>query len=244
MSSSTASFKPLRAGLPVLALLAGGFLLRSMEQRLPQSAVWRGEQMVALTGRGGLTSVLGGLRAAVAGGYWLRANLAWERREPAAMEMLIGLTVAADERPLYFWLNGARMLAYDVPAWQPRDTPPEMARHLGGEQAQRALRLLERGLSWHGADAGLYVEMANIHLRRLHDLESAARCYRLAAEQSGAPYYAARIHAELLRELGRPQEALTWLKQILPGLPAEDPAARREVVMQRIKELESTAVAK
>lgn len=244
MSSSTASFNPLRAGLPVLALLAGGFLLRSMEPRLPQSAAWRGEQMVALAGRGGLTSALGGLRAAVAGGYWLRANLAWERRESAALEMLIELTVAADERPLYFWLNGARMLAYDVPAWQPRDTSPVMARHLGGEQAQRALRLLERGLSWHGADAELYIEMANIHLRRLHDLESAARCYRLAAEQSGAPYYAARIHAELLRELGRPQEALAWLKQILPGLPAEDPVARREVVMQRIKELESAAVAK
>jgi hypothetical protein len=238
MSSSTASFKPLRAGLPVLAVLASGLLLRSMEQRLPQSAVWRGEQMVALTGGGGLTSVLGGLRAAVAGGYWLRANLAWERRESAALEMLIGLTVAADQRPLYFWLNGARMLAYDVPAWQPRDTPPVKARHLGGEQAQRALRLLEHGLSWHGADAELHIEMANIHLRRLHDLESAARCYRLAAEQSGAPYYAARIHAELLRELGRPEEALLWLRRLLPSLPGDDPAARRDVVQARIQALE------
>ena len=234
----------MRLGLPVVALLATGFLLRSVEQRLAQPAGWRGEQLVALAGRGGLMSVLGGLRTAAAGGYWLRANVAWERRESAAMEMLIELTVAADERPLYFWLNGARMLAYDVPAWQPRDTPLVMARHLGERQAHRALRLLERGLSWHGDAAELYVEMANIHLRQLHDLESAARCYRLAAEQSGAPYYAARIHAELLRELGRPQEALAWLRQILPGLPADDPVARREVVIQRIKELESTAVAK
>jgi len=234
----------LRLGLPVVAMLATGFFLRWVEQRLARPAGWRGEQLVALAGRGGLTSMLGGLRTAVAGGYWLRANLAWERKEAAAMEMLIELTVAADERPLYFWLNGARMLAYDVPAWQQRATPLGVARQLGERQAHQALRLLERGLSWHGAAAELYVEMANIHLRQLHDLESAARCYRLASEQPGAPYYAARIHAELLRELGRPQEALTRLKQILPGLPADDPAARREVVIQRIKELESTAVTK
>lgn len=228
----------MRLGPPIVAVLATGFLLRSVEQKLAQPTVWRGEQLVALTGRGGLTAVLGGLRAAVACGYWLRANLAREQRESAAMETLIGLTVAADERTLYFWLNGARMLAHDVPAWQPGETPTVIARHLIGKQAHRALRLLENGLRWHGADAELYVEMANIHLRQLHDLESAARCYRLAAEQPGAPYYAARIHAELLRELGRSQEALLWLRQILPGLPGDEPAARREVVIQRIKVLE------
>ena len=59
-----------------------------------------------------------------------------------------------------------------------------------------------------------------------------------AAEQPGAPYYAARIYGELLRELGRPAEALAWLRQILPALPADDPAARRDVVVQRIKLLE------
>jgi hypothetical protein len=47
------------------------------------------------------------------------------------------------------------------------------------------------------------------------------------------------VHAELLRELGRNAEALAWLRKILPDLPADDPAARREVVLQRIKELES-----
>lgn len=228
----------------MLALLAGGFMLRAMEQRLPPPTAWRGEQLVARAGRGGLMAGLGGLRAVVAAGSWLRANLAWEQRESAAMEMHIGLTVAADERPLYFWLNGARMLAYDVPAWLPGDTPLVMARHLGGQQAHRALRLLAQGLSWHGAEAELYIEMANIHLRQLHDLEGAARCYRLAAEQPGAPYYAARIHAELLRELGRPEEALAWLRLLLPGLPGDDPAARREVVIQRIKVLEQELAGK
>ena len=54
----------------------------------------------------------------------------------------------------------------------------------------------------------------------------------------GAPYYAARIHGELLQAMGRPQEALHWLREILPGLPDNDPAARREVVLERIRALE------
>lgn len=244
MYSGTANFNPARLALPVVVLLAAGLLLRSVEQRLTPSAVWRGGQLVALTGRGGLVSVLGGLRPVVAGGYWLRANVAWEQREAAAMETFLGLTVAADERPINYWLNGARMLAYDVPAWQPADAPRVIRRRVAGEQARRALRFLESGLHWHGADAALHVEMGNIHLRQRGDLESAARCYRLAAEQPGAPYYAARIHAELLRELGRSQEALAWLRQQLPGLPGDDPAARRGVVLQRIKELESETAAK
>ena len=80
--------------------------------------------------------------------------------------------------------------------------------------------------------------MANIHLRRRNDLNEAARFYRLAAEQPGAPYYAARIHGEMLLALGRPEEALGWLRQILVKLPANDELARRDVVLERIKLLE------
>jgi alkylated DNA nucleotide flippase Atl1 len=69
-------------------------------------------------------------------------------------------------------------------------------------------------------------------------VESAAACYRQAAELPGAPYYAARIHGELLRELGRPAEALAWLRRVAEKLPGDDPTARREVVLERIRALE------
>jgi hypothetical protein len=218
-------------------LFAVGFLLRALEPAAAPAA-WRGEQIAALAGQGGLPAVLGGLRALVAGGFWLRANLAWEQRDPAATQAWLGLTVAADERPAYFWLNGARMIAWDVPEWLPAAAPAVVRQKVNEVQAQRALLFLEQGLRWHGADAGLYVEMASIHLRRRGDPENAARCYRLAAGQPGAPYYAARIHAELLHGLGRPQEALAWLRQILPTLPEDDPSARCEVVQARIRALE------
>ena len=80
--------------------------------------------------------------------------------------------------------------------------------------------------------------MANIHLRRRGDLEAAARYYRLAAEQPGLPYYAARIHGELLRELRRPAEALAWLRQTLAQLPENDELAARDLMLDRIKALE------
>jgi tetratricopeptide (TPR) repeat protein len=200
---------------------------------------FRAEQLTASAGHGGMLALLGGMRSIAASGCWLRANLAWERRDQVATPALIDLTVAADERPLYFWLNGARILANDMPEWRMAGPVPRAFRPIANEeQAQLALRFLEKGLRWHGTEAALYIEMANIHLRRRGDLNEAARYYRLAAEQPGAPYFAARIHAELLRELSRPAEALAWLRQILAVLPADDESARRDVVLERIKLLE------
>jgi tetratricopeptide (TPR) repeat protein len=197
------------------------------------------EQFVASAGQGGALALLGGMRLMLASGCWLQTNLAWEKRDLAGTIKLIDLTGAADERPLYFWLNGARILANDMPEWRMTGVAPKAYRAVANEeQAQLALRFLEKGLRWHGADAAIYVEMANIHLRRRGDVEAAAHFYRLAAEQPGAPYYAARIHGELLRELHRPAEALRWLRQTLPTLPKDDPRAARDLVEARIRALE------
>lgn len=225
----------------VLGALGGAaVLLRPLERHVRDSvptSMVRPDQFSGLAGRGSLLAVLGGLRSVVAGGFWLKTNLAWERSDESATLELIELTVAADERPLYFWLNGARMIAYDMPEWgaDAAARPEAVRRKIGREHAERALALLEKGLRWHGPRVELYVEMANIQLRRLGNAEEAARCYRLAAELPDAPYYAARIYAELLVGLGREAEALAWLERQLVTLPANDPAARREVVVERIQ---------
>lgn len=231
MSSAAASSDRLARVLPPLVLLAAVLLLRPLEARL------QAPEPTAV-GRGSL-AVLGGLRAVAAGGAWLRANLAWERQEAAATRLFLELAVATDDRPLYFWLNGARMMAYDFPVWRAAGAPAAARARINAEEAGRALAFLERGAAGHPAKAEFYLEMATIRLRALGDREEAARLFRLAAEQPGAPWHAARIHAELLRELDRPAEALAWLRRILPTLPADDPAARRGVVEQRIRELES-----
>lgn len=238
MHSSVANSKPFVFGIAFAALVGAALLLRPIEQALVPAAR-NGAQLSPLAGNGGALAVLGGFRSVVAGGFWLRANLAWEKRDAAATAALIRLTVAADARPVYFWLNGARMLAYDLPEWRLDAAAPAAVRQREmSEGARQALRFLEQGRGSHPAEAAFFIEMGNIHLRRTGDVESAARCYRQAAELPGAPYYAARIHGELLRELGRTGEALAWLRQVLANLPADDPAARREVVEERIRALE------
>lgn len=238
MSSRTASFKRQTGFLPLLLLLLGTAMLRPLEQRLAAAQI----HPVQFSGLGGnsLLGVLGGMRAVVASGLWLRVNEAWERQDAERTTALLRLTVATDERPLYFWINGARMLAYDIPAWAgAADQPEAVRRKTAATGAAAAQAFLRVGLRSHPQSVELLVELGNIQLRAGGDREAAAVWFRRAAEQPGAPYYAARIHGELLRELERPAEALAWLRKILSGLPAEDPAARRSVVEQRIKALEA-----
>jgi len=243
MFSGIANSRPALAVVALVALATAGRTLEPLGYAVAKTEAGENfhvEQMISVAGRGSVLALLGGMRSMVASGCWLRTNLAWEKRDRAATTALIDLTVAADERPLYFWLNGARILANDIPGWRMNGPVPNAYRRVANEeQAQEALRFLEKGLRWHGKEAAIYIEMANIHLRRRHDPEMAARYYRLAAGQADAPYYAARIHAELLRELHRPAEALAWLRKTLAGLPLNDELARRDVVIERIREIET-----
>lgn len=234
MFSVVANFERLARVVPLVVLLVAGWMLRPWERHLG------GAVSAREAAPGSMLALLpDGWRSAAANACWLRANLAWERRDPAATRLLLELTVSADDRPLGFWLNGARMIAHDFPVWRERPDMPEAVRvRIRREEAQRALSWLERALAHHPAKAEIYVEMADLRLRVMNDPEGAARLFRLAAAQPGAPWHAARIHAELLREMGRPAEALAWLRQVWPTLPAGDPAARRDSVKQRIEELE------
>ena len=65
-----------------------------------------------------LPAPVGGYRTLAADCLWLKTNLAWENRDPVRVRRLIGFTLMADPKAPYFWLNGARILAYDLPAWQ------------------------------------------------------------------------------------------------------------------------------
>ena len=78
----------------------------------------------------------------------------------------------------------------------------------------------------------------NIELNRLDDLAGAAESYRRAWEQPNAPYYAARLHGELLRRLGRKPAALEWLRGLHPQLPPGDESAGADLVLARIRRLE------
>lgn len=244
MKSRLAAIGVCVAGLAI----TGGALRRVADpvwqsMRAGQPALELGATAAA-AGQGVTLALLGGFRALVADAVWLRLYALWERRELAGTDTLVRLTTAIDPRPVYFWLNGARMLAHDLSAWRIMAgggydrLPAAQQRRINEEQARSALDHLASAMHHHPASAELWIERANIEASKLQDPHAAAESYRRAWEQPKAPYYAARLHAELLRRHGRKAEALAWLVRLHPTLPPGDEAAAADVVLGRIRELE------
>ena len=250
-SRSTVSAN-VRSRLLAFAVIIGGLALAGAVLRLVEAPLWtvlRAEQPAlrldsagAAAGQGVTLGLLGGFRAIVADFTWVRLHVLWEQRDLPATDTLLRLVTAVDPRPLYFWVNGARIIAFDMTAWRIDAAggydavPKAQQERIGAEQARLAIRRLDEAMTFHPANAALWVERANIELNRLHDVAAAAASYRRAWEQPGGPDYAARLHAELLKRLGRKPEALAWLVQLHPQLPVGDEAT--EIVLGRIRDLE------
>ena len=250
MRFDPAALRPFRTGaIVLLGLLGAGLALRPLEApawnevRARQPAL-RLESLKDALGQGVTVGLLGGFRAIVADLFWIRTNAVWEQYDLPGTQTSIKLVTAIDPRPLYFWLNGSRMIAYDMPNWRidkagGYDVVPDAAkRRFDEEQSAIAIKYLEGALGFHPENPLLVLEIGNIHLNRLKDLETAARYYLRASKHPDAPYYAARIYAELLRRLDRKRDAYDFLRTLHPTLPKDDVMAQSSVVMDRIRELE------
>lgn len=238
-------------GIILLSLFAAGLVLRPIE-----SPAWQvlKEKEPALdlaslegaVGQGVTVGLLGGFRALVANFMWLHTNVIWMDDDLPGTQTMINLVTTVDPRPVYFWLNGARMMGYDMPVWRIRAqgdgdydaVPQSVIERIDREQGEIAIRYLGRGRSFHPENPRFHIEMANLYQRKVRDLEAAAEQYRLASELPNAPAYAPRIHAELLRRLGRQREAYEWLVQLYPTLDPEGWTDRADLVLDRIRELE------
>ena len=250
--SRSSVFANVKSRLLAIFVTLGGLALTGAALRWMEAPLWaalRAEQpalrldsAAAAAGQGVTLGLLGGFRAIVADFTWLRLHVIWEQRDLAATDTLLRLVTTIDPRPLYFWVNGARIIAFDMTAWRIAEAgghevlPAVQRDRLGAEQARLAIRLLEEAMTFHPGNAALWMERATIELNRLRDSEAAAESYRKAWEQPGAPTYAARLHAELLRRLGRKAEALVWLTRLHPQLPPEEEGT--ELVLSRIRDLE------
>ena len=219
-------------------LWGAGVLLTAWEDRLSREA--KGATSSARTPAEMLFARAGAIQPLLADWFWLRANRAWEARDEQDARLWLRLTVATEPSSSYFRANAARMIAFDFPRWaeaRDRSMPLAVRRARNARYATEALAwLFERGAGELAARD--WIEAGNISLYGQEDLALAAGFYRTAAELPDAPWYAGRICAALLERAGRPCEALVWLRQWAPGLPADDPAAGREIVMAWIARLE------
>ena len=201
------------------------------------------EAIEGALGQGLIVGVLGGFRAVMADFLWIRTNTIWERRDRVKLDAMVRLVTTLDPRPEFFWINGARMIAYDVPNWRIKeeggytDVPESRQQALDREQAGQAFAMLARAREFHPNKAKLYLEVGQIYLNRLKDVPNAAKWFLLASQQPDAPYFAARIYGELLRREGKNAEAYYFLKQLHLDLP-DDPYAQKPIIYDRILELE------
>jgi len=237
--------------LTVLFLVAVGVFTRPVED-VAWERVKSGQTELNLAsiegalGQGIIVGILGGFRAITADFLWIQANAVWERKERATFDSMVRLLTTIDPRPLFFWINSARMIAYDIPSWRIReeggyDTVPDWRqREIDLEQAEQAFALIERGLRFHPQNSRLYLEIGQIYLNRLDDVEAAAPWFLKASQQPDAPHFAARIYAELLRRQGKNAAAYTFLKDLHKRLPDGDLFARKGIILERIRTLEET----
>ncbi|MFW5883769.1 MAG: tetratricopeptide repeat protein [Verrucomicrobiota bacterium] len=230
-------------------LFAGGAVLHPVlrpawERMRASQPELNPEALSESVGQGVVLGVFGGFRTLLADIAWLQAAYHWENKERPQMEALLRLATRLDPRPLYFWINAARNIAYDVPAWRIQAqggyhavSEAERAR-IWEEEAQRALRLLEEAQRFHPESARLYIEMAQVHMHRREDWEAAAKYFGKAWEAEG-PYFSGRLHAEMLRRAGRPAEALAFYKDYYRETDPSEALAALPVVLERIRELEA-----
>ncbi len=203
------------------------------------------EAIEGALGQGLVVGVLGGFRAILADFLWIRTNTIWERRDRTKLDAMVRLVTTLDPRPEFFWINASRMIAYDVPNWRIReeggytDVPEVRQQAIDLEQAEQAFDLLDEALEFHPDRAKLYLEKGQIYLNRLKDDANAATWFLKASEQDDAPYFAARIYAELLRKQGKNVEAYAFLKNLHNTLP-DIPFAQKGILLERIRELETT----
>ena len=127
------------------------------------------------TARWTSAAIPGGMRALLADGLWLKVYATWAARDRPRTEGLIHWVTIVDDRPTQFWVNGARIIAYDITEWRLSAmnggrVPSDVRRRVVEEQAGAALKHLVAARIRHPDSASIWVEMGNIHLYRRGDL--------------------------------------------------------------------------
>ena len=156
----------------------------------PQRAAWSAPQAVAR----GLPS---GLRRVAAGWFWVGARRAWEREDARELRRALAWTLALRPEQLGYWIEGARMLAFDVPHWS------------GGDALQRrraleeALRFLADAETVHPMAGVIPLEIGWLRGWELGDLEGAERALARAARLGPSARQAERLRARVLERLDR-----------------------------------------
>ncbi|GAB5562122.1 MAG: hypothetical protein SynsKO_37690 [Synoicihabitans sp.] len=159
---------------------------------------------------------VGGIRELGADLRWVRTYSAWHRRDFERMRVELRWVTTLNPRPLVFWLNGARMLGYDVAAWRREQVGDSAAQaNINREQWREAVAFLRLARQHHPDSAALWIEEAVISLRLLNAENVALHALARAQRCRDVPAFVPRVRAELLAKQNRLREASAVLRQAL-----------------------------
>ena len=142
-----------------------------------------------------------GLRRLAAAWFWVRARRAWERQSAWELRHALAWTVALRPEQRAYWIDGARMLACDVPQWT-GGAWPERRRAI-----EEALRFLSEAESVHPMACAIPLEIGWLRGWELGDLTGAERALERASRLAPFPLQAARLRVRVLERLGRVDDA-------------------------------------
>ncbi len=196
-------------------------------------------------GQGISLAALGGYRNIAANLVWIELYRDWQRRRAPEVLEKMSLAVALNPDSEFFWIDGARIIANDMPVWEVGDDKADSLfdTQAGGEvrrdYGRRALAFLRKAPPEFSRDPEMLVEQGLIWWKKLDNLGRAADFFLRAASQENAPYYISRVYAELLHKNGQTEEAYQYLKRHYETLPDDDIRAMKPFVARRIEELGS-----
>ena len=199
-------------------------------------------------GSGMLVGILGGYGALLSDFAWVSAYLSWEKRDSARCLAAIDLAVALDPDMSLFLIQGASMIAYDMPLWKIAELKKaggaapseEVAKAVHRRLTFEALRFLDRALKIMPDNEEIIIEKGQIYLNRLDDYARAAECYgKIMQTQKDPPVFVRRIYAGCLEMLGRYSESLKVLEDLIKILEPDEPLY--PIVREQISALKKKA---
>ncbi|MBR6388708.1 MAG: hypothetical protein IKS15_01125 [Opitutales bacterium] len=188
--------------------------------------------------RSAVFAMLGGYRQAAADFVWIKAYLAWERRDYQKCLARIELATEIDPENVLFWNLGAGIIAYDTPHWffDSKAASPAIKKSIRRRQAKVALEFLDRGLKANPESRRLKLDKALIYEKVLGDMPAALACHKAACDDA-APIYVVRGYAGMLEDCGKPEEALNLLRARADKFDKNHPSY--EFYLEHIRHLEN-----
>jgi len=193
---------------------------------------------------GGISfAFLGGYRNLAANVVWISMYSDWQHQRKDEAMRKMRLASALRPESLYFWIDGARIIANDMPAWEvglegmERLQATQEGRKLRERYARYALDYLDRPPGALGERPRILAEKGMISWLKLDDLQAAADYFSRAAEHDAAPGYVVRLRVEVLVQLGRLSEAFDALARHYEALEGSAERSARPLVKLRLEQL-------